>query len=220
MWYRAVPGAATLGWTVPAGCGVAALAGVTTLSQGEVDGVADAPAGLPVTAGERQRRRRRGEGGRHHRHEVKVTLQEEALLRQLAVARRVSVPRLLVESAIAGGVETASERHDAIEELFKVHRLLAKLANNVNQIARAANASASDAKAPAPRGRRLLAAASFVSVRTRREPCPGRARRRCVLPTWVPVCPRADRRLRPITATGRDGEVAEGMRSEHERCRS
>jgi hypothetical protein len=87
------------------------------------------------------RRRRRVPGGRQHRHEVKVTPEEEAVLLRMALAQRVSVPRLLVESALAGGGETASMRRDVIEELFAVHRLLATIANNVNQIAKATNAT-------------------------------------------------------------------------------
>jgi len=87
------------------------------------------------------RRRRRVPGGRQFRHEVKVTPEEEAQLLQLALAQRVSIPLLLVESALAGGGETPAERRSAIEELFAVHRLLATIANNVNQIAKATNAT-------------------------------------------------------------------------------
>lgn len=85
------------------------------------------------------RRRRRVEGGRKHRHDVKVTPEEEALLLQRAAAQHVSIPRLLVESALSGGAETSSERRNAIEELFKIERALAGVANNINQIARTAN---------------------------------------------------------------------------------
>jgi hypothetical protein len=79
-------------------------------------------------------------GGRQHSHRVKVTPEEEALLVQLAQAQRVSVPRLLVESALAAKGETATQRREAMVELFAVHRLLAAISNNVNQIARHANA--------------------------------------------------------------------------------
>ena len=53
----------------------------------------------------------------------------------------MTVPRLLVESALAGDRETASARRDAIVELFAVRRLLAAVSNNVNQVARHANAT-------------------------------------------------------------------------------
>ena len=84
------------------------------------------------------RRRRANEaGGRQHRHQVKVTAEEEARLLELAEAQGVTVPRLLVESAMAGERgETASERRALITELFAVHRAVAGVANNVNQITR------------------------------------------------------------------------------------
>ena len=97
-----------------------------------------------VPANRRFARRRRAnvQGGRQHRHEVKVTPEEEALLVVRAEAAHVTVPRLLVEAALAGGGgETPTERRQAMAELFGVHRLLAGVSNNVNQIARATNAT-------------------------------------------------------------------------------
>src|SRR5699024_393789 len=89
-----------------------------------------------------RRRRKTVHGGRGHRHEVKVSPEEEAVLARLAEQQRVSVPRLLVESAMdSERAETTTERKDAIVELFKLYRLLASISNNVNQMARAANAS-------------------------------------------------------------------------------
>ncbi len=88
-----------------------------------------------------RRRRSNVVGGRQHSHRVKVTPQEEALLVQLAGAQRVSVPRLLVESALLARGETPTQRRDAMVELFALYRLLAAVSNNVNQIARHANAS-------------------------------------------------------------------------------
>ncbi len=95
----------------------------------------------------RQGRRRRANalGGRtrtHHSHRVLVTLEEEARLVALAEAQRVTVPRLLVEAALSGNVETPTRRHEAIVELFAVRRQLAGVASNVNQLARAANVDA------------------------------------------------------------------------------
>ena len=90
-------------------------------------------------------RRRRVEGGRHHRHVVRVTPEEEAQLLALALRYRVSVPKLLVDSALAGGSEAAasnaSVRHTLITELFGLHRLLANVANNVNQMTKALHAT-------------------------------------------------------------------------------
>ena len=89
-----------------------------------------------------RRRRANVAGGRQHRHEVKVTPEEEAILLQLAEAQRVTVPRLLVEAALSAPTgESPSERRNAIAELFAVHRLLAAISNNVNQMARVTNAT-------------------------------------------------------------------------------
>ncbi|EWT06218.1 mobilization protein [Intrasporangium chromatireducens Q5-1] len=91
------------------------------------------------------RRRKRVEGGRRHRHEVKVTPEEEGQLLALALRYRVSVPKLLIDSALAGGAANAaanaSVRDELLTELFKAYRVLAGIANNVNQIARATNAT-------------------------------------------------------------------------------
>lgn len=87
----------------------------------------------------RSSRRRRVEGGRQHRHEVKVTAEEEAVLLRLANEQHVSVPRLLVEAALSGGSAAATVRRDLVTQLFSVERLLASISNNVNQIARATN---------------------------------------------------------------------------------
>ena len=54
----------------------------------------------------------------------------------------VTIPRLLVESALASATsETPTERRNAMAELFALHRLLAAVSNNVNQMARATNAT-------------------------------------------------------------------------------
>ena len=68
--------------------------------------------------------------------------EEEGRLVALAAAQRATVPRLLVESALAPrGAETPAERRAAMQELFALHRLLAAVSNNVNQIAKATNAT-------------------------------------------------------------------------------
>lgn len=88
----------------------------------------------------RRKRRENVPGGRHHSHRVLVTPAEEAQLARLAAQQRVSVPRLLVEASLAGTAETATERREAMVELFAIRRLLAAVSNNVNQVARHANA--------------------------------------------------------------------------------
>jgi hypothetical protein len=72
--------------------------------------------------------------------QVKLIEAERDQLRVRAAELGVSVPRLLVESALEGR-ETPTERRGLIVELFEVRRLLATVANNVNQLARAANIS-------------------------------------------------------------------------------
>jgi Bacterial mobilisation protein (MobC) len=71
---------------------------------------------------------------------VKLTQEERGQLRAKAAELGMSVPRLLVESALSG-VETPTERRRLIAELFETRRLLATVANNVNQLARSANIS-------------------------------------------------------------------------------
>jgi hypothetical protein len=72
---------------------------------------------------------------------VKLTESERERLRARAGELGVSVPRLLVESALDGDCWTPSERRLELAELFEVRRLLATVANNVNQLARSANIS-------------------------------------------------------------------------------
>ena len=72
--------------------------------------------------------------------QVTLSEEEQERLRERAGALGVSVPRLLVESALSG-VETPAERRIWIAELFELRRLLATVANNVNQLARVANIS-------------------------------------------------------------------------------
>jgi hypothetical protein len=71
---------------------------------------------------------------------VKLTQKERDQLRARAAELGMSVPRLMVESALSG-VETPTERRRMVAELFDARRLLATVANNVNQLARSANIS-------------------------------------------------------------------------------
>ncbi|MGH3607336.1 MAG: plasmid mobilization protein, partial [Pseudonocardiaceae bacterium] len=72
--------------------------------------------------------------------QITLTEHERDQLRARAGELEVSVPRLLVESALEGR-ETPTERRQQVAELFEVRRLLATVANNVNQLARMANIS-------------------------------------------------------------------------------
>lgn len=93
-------------------------------------------------AGLKSRRRRANvDGGRMHRHEVKVSPEEEAQLLALAEKHRVTIPRLLIEAALSEGTENPSERRDQFMQLSTLQRLVGTVANNINQIARHANAT-------------------------------------------------------------------------------
>ena len=87
----------------------------------------------------RSRRRRESQPRRVER-KVKLSVGEDERLRERAAQLGVSVPRLMVESALSG-VETPVERRRMIAELFEARRLLATVANNVNQLAKVANMS-------------------------------------------------------------------------------
>jgi hypothetical protein len=86
-----------------------------------------------------RRRRTNVAGGRQHKHEVKVTQDEAARLAVKAAEQHVTVPRLLVESALSGDGETSTQRRDAMSELFAIRRQLVGVARNVNQLARLGN---------------------------------------------------------------------------------
>jgi Bacterial mobilisation protein (MobC) len=88
-----------------------------------------------------RRRRANVAGGMPVRHEVKMTVEEEARLVVLAKKQGVTVPRLLVESALGGGVETVTQRHQLLTEFYAARRLLAAVSNNLNQLTKVANAT-------------------------------------------------------------------------------
>ena len=87
-----------------------------------------------------RRRRANSPAGTKKRREVWVTAEEEAALIARAARQKVTVPNLLVTAALSEGSETPTERRAAMAELMAVHTLLARVSNNVNQIARHANA--------------------------------------------------------------------------------
>jgi hypothetical protein len=86
-------------------------------------------------------RRRRLAGGRRHQHLVRLSDEEQVQILARARVAGVSVPRLLVESALAGDAQTASERRAQVTDLLGARRLLAAVSNNLNQLTRAANAT-------------------------------------------------------------------------------
>lgn len=99
------------------------------------------PASQPPNRPVARRRRANVAQGRRVAYQVKLTEAEAARLVELAEAQNVTVPRLLVESALASVGETPTARRQAMVELFAIRRQLATVANNVNQLARTANIS-------------------------------------------------------------------------------
>ena len=84
---------------------------------------------------------RRPGSPRATRHVVKVTAEQEARLVARASEAGWTVSRLLVESALAGGADAATARAELAGEMFRVVRMLGKIGVNINQLARATNAT-------------------------------------------------------------------------------
>ena len=85
-------------------------------------------------------RLRRQPGGRGHVVFVRLSDREAAVIKARAERAGVSVPRFLVESAVTQR-QTLSERHALYRALLAARRTVAGLANNINQMARVANAT-------------------------------------------------------------------------------
>ena len=86
-----------------------------------------------------RQRRANADVPRNRRYVVKVNAVEEAQLRARAGVAGVTVSRLLFESAMNSHIETDTARKEVVSEVFAVRRLMANVANNVNQLARYAN---------------------------------------------------------------------------------
>lgn len=75
---------------------------------------------------------------------IRLTDQERDALASRAAAQGISVQRYLLECAAAveaggGDLETKTQRDEFAKDLLSVRRLLANVANNANQVAKAAN---------------------------------------------------------------------------------
>lgn len=88
-----------------------------------------------------RRRRANAPKGSKKRKEYWVTVEEEAALLARAELEKVTVPNLLVSSALSDGTDSPTERRAIMAELMSLHLLLARSSNNINQIARQANAT-------------------------------------------------------------------------------
>jgi len=81
---------------------------------------------------------------RPRRVSLRVNEDEYRWLAGQAAKQGLSIPRFLMESAQSGSAgETITERRALLTELVGVRRLLANAANNINQLAKAANSGAS-----------------------------------------------------------------------------
>lgn len=112
--------------------------GVAALGFGKVVVPVSEEAGKRARLG--KRRRENSPAGTKKRRDLWVTAEEEAMLVARAAREGVTVPRLLISAATSETVETPTERRAVVAELFAIHTLLARVSNNVNQIARHANA--------------------------------------------------------------------------------
>lgn len=88
-----------------------------------------------------RRRRENTPAGSKKRRDVWVTVEEEAALVARAEREKVTVPNLLISSALSEKSDSPTERRAVGAELMQLHNLLARSSNNINQLARQANAT-------------------------------------------------------------------------------
>jgi hypothetical protein len=88
-----------------------------------------------------RRRRENTPAGSKKRRDVWVTVEEEAALVARAEREKVTVPNLLISSALSEHSNSPTERRAIAAELMSLHNLLARSSNNINQLARQANAT-------------------------------------------------------------------------------
>jgi hypothetical protein len=130
----------------------------------------------PVPTGSRRvARRQRVEGGRQRVVKFRFTDAEYEAISACAAEAGVSVLRLLIASALTHGPATSPARSALAAELAGLRRLVANLANNINQIARKLNSGGwpDDSIAPAAeavqRAMRRLDTALAAAGRTARS---------------------------------------------------
>jgi hypothetical protein len=88
---------------------------------------------------ERMAPMRRAPGGRTRVIYVRVTEEEDREIRRRAVKHRRSAQRFLIETALSGSARLSAERSRAQRDAEMARIGLARLANNVNQLAKWAN---------------------------------------------------------------------------------
>jgi hypothetical protein len=120
------------------------------------------PGDLPVPSAARgSARRRREEGGRRYGMMMRFTGPEYDALAALAADAGLSVPRYLVDSALAEAGQPVTASPAVMAEITAVKRLVANAANNINQIARKLNSGAAPDASIAP----SMAAAQYAMSR-------------------------------------------------------
>lgn len=88
---------------------------------------------------ERMAPMRRAPGGRTRVIYVRVTEEEDREIRRRAVKHRRSAQRFLIETALSGSARLSAEQSRAHRDAEMARIGLARLANNVNQLAKWAN---------------------------------------------------------------------------------
>jgi len=86
-------------------------------------------------------RMRRSLGGRSHVLYVRLTDDEDRQIRYRAAQRGFSAQRFVVEAALSGSAEGATARRQAALEVRAARVVLKGVANNLNQLAKWANAN-------------------------------------------------------------------------------
>ena len=80
-------------------------------------------------------------GGRHNVVKVRLSDRELGQLQERAGRARVSLQRFLFEAAMSGSAAQSAERRRATEDAERARIVLTGVANNVNQLAKWANAN-------------------------------------------------------------------------------
>lgn len=105
-------------------------------------------AGDAFAVARRGRRRANASSSRSRRVELKLTEEEFGLLEALAEAQGVSKQAVLMRAVLTGGPDAAARVDRLRDELRSLRLLLANVANNMNQLARQANAFALSGEEP------------------------------------------------------------------------
>lgn len=105
-------------------------------------------AGDVFAVARRGRRRANAAASRSRRVELKLTEEEFGLLEALAEAQGVSKQAVLMRAVLTGGPDAAARVDRMRDELRSLRLLLANVANNMNQLARQANAFALGGEEP------------------------------------------------------------------------